>query len=257
MYRGYLALWRKIEDHPFYKERREFSKLEAWIDILMQAQHDSEQTDVVLGMTVLKCNYGECLKSVMTWARRWRWSESKVRRFFKLLEKMNQITQKSEGKTTRITVINYYRYDPKRRANDAYPTDKRRANDEQTTTDKHYNIQTLKNAKKKIPKKKSQAEKPDSVSESVWSDFLTLRKVKKAPLTESALSGIQKQAEKAGWSLENALIECNSRGWAGFKADWVDKPGVNGNRQMTRSERNAAECQAFIDEMDRENLTGH
>lgn len=35
------------------------------------------------------------------------------------------------------------------------------------------------------------------------------------------MDGIQAEASKAGWSLENALRECCSRGWTGFKADWV------------------------------------
>lgn len=62
---------------------------------------------------------------------------------------------------------------------------------------------------------------PDGVSESVWDDFLKLRKAKKAPMTESALETIKREADKAGWTLENALRECCARGWQGFKADWV------------------------------------
>ena len=65
---------------------------------------------------------------------------------------------------------------------------------------------------------------PDGVSESVWSDFLKVRKAKKSPMTETALEGISREAEKAGWSLEDAIRECASRGWVGFKAEWVNKP---------------------------------
>jgi len=62
---------------------------------------------------------------------------------------------------------------------------------------------------------------PDGVVESVWADFVDLRKSKKAKLTKTALDGIKAEAEKAGWSLEAALRECCCRGWTGFKADWV------------------------------------
>jgi hypothetical protein len=140
MNRGYLALWRKIQDHPFYKERREFSKLEAWIDILMEVQHEVEPIDVTMGMSVIQCNYGESLKSIGTWARRWHWSESKVRRYFKLLKKLGQISTKSEGKTTRLTILNYKDYDP---GATSKATNKWRANGEQSTTDKN-----VKNEKK-------------------------------------------------------------------------------------------------------------
>ena len=126
MKRGYLALYRKIQDHPFYKEARIFSKYEAWIDILMEVQHSTEPKDVIIGMTCHICNYGESLKSVKTWSKRWGWTESKTRRYFILLENMNQIRTKSDGKTTRLSVINYSVYDPKRRDADEMPTRCRR-----------------------------------------------------------------------------------------------------------------------------------
>lgn len=62
---------------------------------------------------------------------------------------------------------------------------------------------------------------PDGVSPSVWQDFQKLRKTKKAPVTETSIAGIKREAEKAGWPLETALQECCTRGWQSFKADWV------------------------------------
>lgn len=135
MDRGYIAIWRKIVEHPFAKEKRTFSKYEAWIDILMTVRYSKKPEDVVMGMTVLKCNYAESLKSIPTWARRWGWSESKVRRYFKLLENLGQIVTKSEGKTTRITVLNYSQYDPKRRDKGEKPKDDRHIDGEQAATE--------------------------------------------------------------------------------------------------------------------------
>jgi len=62
------------------------------------------------------------------------------------------------------------------------------------------------------------------ISEQVANDFLVIRKAKRAPLTETALAGIKREADKAGWPLENALKECVIRGWVGFSAEWVNKP---------------------------------
>jgi uncharacterized protein YdaU (DUF1376 family) len=62
---------------------------------------------------------------------------------------------------------------------------------------------------------------PVGVTESVWTDFVQLRKDKKAKLTQTAIDGIQAEAAKAGWSLESALRESCARGWVSFKADWV------------------------------------
>lgn len=73
-------------------------------------------------------------------------------------------------------------------------------------------------------RKEANASPPDGVSQSVWQDFLKLRKAKKAPMTDAALQGIDREAKAAGWTLEAALQECCLRGWQGFKADWVKVP---------------------------------
>ncbi len=62
---------------------------------------------------------------------------------------------------------------------------------------------------------------PDGVLESVWEDFVKQRKAKKASITPTAIKGIEREARKAGISLNDALQEICSRGWAGFKADWM------------------------------------
>lgn len=62
---------------------------------------------------------------------------------------------------------------------------------------------------------------PDGVDLSVWTDFQKLRRAKRAPLTDTAIAGIKREAEKAGISLNDALRTSVERGWAGFKAEWV------------------------------------
>jgi uncharacterized protein YdaU (DUF1376 family) len=62
---------------------------------------------------------------------------------------------------------------------------------------------------------------PPEVSSQVWDDFTAVRRAKRSPVTETALRGIEKEAQKAGWTLEQALAECAARGWSGFKAEWV------------------------------------
>ena len=62
---------------------------------------------------------------------------------------------------------------------------------------------------------------PEGVSDSVWQEFKSLRKAKKAPITQRAIDAISSEANKAGWTLEKALEECVVRGWQAFKAEWV------------------------------------
>lgn len=66
------------------------------------------------------------------------------------------------------------------------------------------------------PRKRVQA--PDGVSDSVWTDYL---KVRKAPMTETSLAGIKREAAKAGLTLEAVLRMCCERGWRGFKSEWL------------------------------------
>ena len=96
-------------------------------------------------------------------------------------------------------------------------TDVQLTNNQQPITNNH---KTLTSTSKTIVAK-SDCIRPETVSEQVWQDFQALRRAKKAPLTSSALSRIDKEAGKAGILLEAALIECCARGWAGFKADWM------------------------------------
>jgi hypothetical protein len=160
MHRGYFAVWRKSEDHPFFTEPREYSKWEAWLDLLMQAQHETEPKRVTIGMNVFECHYGESLKSIKTWSHRWMWSRSKVFRFLKLLKKMEQIEFKSETVTTRILIINYKTYDPRRNGSETEVKRERNASETQANTDKKVNNdKNEKNKEKEIIKKKKPAPK--------------------------------------------------------------------------------------------------
>lgn len=86
------------------------------------------------------------------------------------------------------------------------------------------------NHKKETTRKNSQPEKPADVSDSVWADFLQIRKSKRSPLTATALAGIQSEASKASISLQTALEHCCTRGWQGFQADWLDSPKKSGTQ---------------------------
>lgn len=57
---------------------------------------------------------------------------------------------------------------------------------------------------------------------SLADDFLRVRKAKRAPVTKTALNGISAEAQKAGWSFEQAIRACCENNWQGFKAEWVE-----------------------------------
>ena len=71
------------------------------------------------------------------------------------------------------------------------------------------------------PITKNTVAKPEGVSDPVWDAFVQHRKAKKAQVSEVVLKTIAEQASEAGWTMEAALTEMVSRGWQGFKAEWV------------------------------------
>lgn len=71
------------------------------------------------------------------------------------------------------------------------------------------------------PKNTNTVAPPYGVTDGVWQDWLKLRKAKKAAVTQTAIDGIRREAEKAGVSLQAVLQTCCERGWTGFKAEWL------------------------------------
>jgi uncharacterized protein YdaU (DUF1376 family) len=63
---------------------------------------------------------------------------------------------------------------------------------------------------------------PVGVSESIFKDYLEVRKAKKAKWTQTALKGLQREADKAKMSLQDVMQLCCERNWVGFKAEWAN-----------------------------------
>lgn len=144
MHRGYIKLWRKSWDHPFYHENRPATKREAWEDILAMANHKDEK--VLVGNKVIQCGRGQSVKSLDSWGRLWNWSRHKVRDFLLICKDLNQITYENLTVTVRVTVCNYQIYNdqPNRQG-----TDKERiGNGQGTDRDTNKNVKNDKNDKK-------------------------------------------------------------------------------------------------------------
>lgn len=91
-------------------------------------------------------------------------------------------------------------------------------NSEINPTDKNTSNKSTSN------KKRYEPQKPDEVSDQVWSDLLSHRKIKKTSNTQTAWNVIFGQLEKAkqatGHSLDQIITEWITRDWKGFKSDW-------------------------------------
>ena len=110
---GWIKLHRKFLEHWLYtKEKRPFTFREAWLDLLLNVNY--EEKKVNLGYEVFECKPGQSLLSMQSWAARWHWSSSKVRRFLSLLKKDEMVLLENVRKSTRITIINWESYQDER-----------------------------------------------------------------------------------------------------------------------------------------------
>lgn len=134
-------------------------------------------------------------------------------------------------------ILRYQDKNSKARASAAASVKSRQANAQRTFNERSTNVDTnaelnknqepITNTSPKgdVARKRAPA-RPDDVSESVWQDFQAVRKAKRAPLTDTALKGIRREAGKAGIPLADAIAYCVERNWVGFNAGWyADRSG--------------------------------
>ena len=79
------------------------------------------------------------------------------------------------------------------------------------------------------------------VSVQTAEDYLTIRKAKRLPLTKTALLQIQAEANKAGLTVEQALVYSIGNGWASFRAEWLQNRMGNAAKTNEPSHRRFAD----------------
>lgn len=172
---------------------------------------------------------GQCFPSVATIAKRCSMSERAVQGHVKALEEAGFLARRE-----RVGHSTLYCLDPRRICTpaDSAPPQNLRLNPADsaptppqilrgTPADSAPITTTEPSIEPKGNHQKVALAQPDGVPDQVWADFLSLRKAKKAPLTSTALEGIAREAAKAGRTLGDVLALCCTRGWQGFRADWL------------------------------------
>ena len=105
------------------------------------------------------------------------------------------------------------------------------------------NKNTIQNTSKKNTKKSVLELLADfGITGQLADDFMIHRKACKAPITGTALKGFQREADKAGIPLTEAITISIERNWRGFKSEWDWRGGRVIHRQpqkMTFTEKNA------------------
>ena len=113
MHRGYIKLWRKVQDSDFwFKNRRgkhrQPTELEAWLDLILSANHAPGYVNVS-GHRV-QIGRGQLVASLRYLAERWHWSKNKVNSFQIELKLRGDIGTDQVFGMNRITIVNYNTY---------------------------------------------------------------------------------------------------------------------------------------------------
>lgn len=141
-------MYRKSIDNFLYQEKRPHTRREAWEDILLLV--NQAENNILLGNQIITVYPGQSVMSLQTWARHFRWSKSKVKRFFSLLQDCNMIRLENVSKTTRLTVCNWESYQGDR--NDDETIMKRSWHDDETMmTHKQEYKECIYNPPPKVP----------------------------------------------------------------------------------------------------------
>lgn len=160
---GWISIDRSIQNHWLFKEKRTFSKFEAWIYLLMEANHSKAK--VPIGNQIVTVERGQRLTSILTLSDLFNWSRFKVKTFLDLLESDGMLEVKTTSKYTLITIVNYDFYQSEQgrnqHQNDIKPTSKQHQSNINPTSKQHQtntnnndnkdnNEKNMNNEKKKV-----------------------------------------------------------------------------------------------------------
>lgn len=105
---GWIKIHRKIQDNWLWQEKRKFSKFEAWISLLLKANH--KKNKILSGDDIINIEAGSFITSEVKLSNEWNWSRNTVRAFLKLLEEEKMLNKICTTKYTMISIENWALY---------------------------------------------------------------------------------------------------------------------------------------------------
>ena len=114
---GFLSIHRQISNHWLWKDKP-FSKGQAWIDLIMLANHTTVKT--MYKDEIVECKRGDVNFSMSYLAERWGWDRKKVSRFLNALETDEMVFVNSNTHRTIITIRNYDKFQKKKKGSKQY-----------------------------------------------------------------------------------------------------------------------------------------
>jgi hypothetical protein len=103
---GWIKLYRCIDENFLWPKNRPFTKLEAWLYILLKANYNDKK--VLIDGNPIEVKRGQFITSEVKLSKEWLWDRGTVRRFLSLLQNdEHMIVKNATGKYTALTIVNY------------------------------------------------------------------------------------------------------------------------------------------------------
>lgn len=249
--RGVFAVDRGIFDHYLFKSKEPFSRREAWLWLLSEAEW-RPQRRMVSGQ-IVELSRGQLSHSVRFMAEAWGWSKSAVDRFLGRLKTETMIGTESGTGVLVITICKYNDYQKvslPSRDNDGTKAGTA-AGQQRDRLENNENIEGISSLRSDI----TPAAKP-SPAKNDLSDFMSVlaelgpdrldalikvRRAKRAPINAYSATLFLKAAEKCRITIIEAADMCIERNWLTVKPEWIAPPMARGAAPPQKP-RNIAEA---------------
>lgn len=210
---GYIKLYRDLKDCWIWTEER-FSKGQAWVDLLLMANHKDKKVYFDGKLIVVK--RGQFITSIQKLSERWKWDRKKVMKFLDVLEGDSMLSQNRTAHGTTLTIVNWEKFQ-------VDGTTKRTTT---TTTDGQQLPQpmdTNKNDKEDIKNDKEYIYDADPSLNEAIKDFIEHRKKIKSPMTDEAIKLFIQKVKKLSSSTEEQISLINTAIEHGWKSVYPSK----------------------------------
>lgn len=108
MKRGYIKLHRRFFEHALWEERRNYSRAEAFLDMIQTASFKASKR--IIQGKLIHLDAGELVASERYLSERWGWSRTKVRKFIELLKGDGMLDQRKDQSETVLILVKYKDY---------------------------------------------------------------------------------------------------------------------------------------------------
>jgi hypothetical protein len=109
--KSFVKLSRAVFDSKEWNEKREFSKFEAFLDLIQSAEYKKEGSVIPYNGSKIKIERGQLFATLSYLQNRWNWSSrGKVDKYLKSLKNRNTLETEKRQQGNILTLVNYEVY---------------------------------------------------------------------------------------------------------------------------------------------------